>query len=971
MADGKVVYEITADASAYDKTIGQLTGTASGAAAKIAAAFTAAFAAVGAGLTALAVEGVKYNAQMETYLTSFETMLGSADLAAEKLAELKALGASTPFELEDLAKATQTMLSFGLSSEFASEMLQVLGDISQGDAQKLDSLTLAFSQVQSSGKLTGQDLLQMINVGFNPLNIIAQKTGESMEELRDRMSKGGVSALEVADAMRIATREGGLFFGAMEKQSKTFNGQLSTVKDNWGAFVGSLTTGLHKIAAENTLPKVNKALEELNQQATNGALGAAFDRLWESVGNLAARLIEMSTEALPGAIDGISWLIDHAEPLSKVFLTAATSVVTFKTAMAVGETIKTIKELTESLKGLGHVAGDMLINGAKNGAAAIQSLGTAISTLHPYVLLVVAAIGLLVGVVAGLNAIIEKQNEKWADFIAQAEETQAAAQKIRESIGNIRTVFEETTNKISSNADAAQKLVARLKELESITKKTAAQKREMHSIVYQLNQLVPGLNASYDEMTDSLNMSTEAMAAFIETAREQAQLDAATQAYTEALVEQSNALRVLREAEEQYASSHNQHMAAQASGNRIAVEETYGAMMLQKEAVDAAKSAYNDATDAVNYYSGALEQTAAATTEAAEATALATSSWERAAPKLAAIADAAAQAGVSANDLSQILAHLGGDVEATAQSFEAFRSKVVNVFDEIQMQSAISVEEMIANLEKNIEATTMWAENLAILAERGLNEGLLQTLRDGGPEMALVTAELVKASDTEIQKLNDVYEKAATTSVDTYIDVHKQRLPEVQEVGGAMTEATAEGMRYKQALLEGAAFDVGSAGGRVIQSGLGDGYSIGAGFVQGLAAGLKNNVHLIEEGAAVVADAFNAATSGMLGPTAGAGGLKHTRYAVGEDYVMEDWTPAYLDRGERVLTAEQNRRLMSLGGLDVLERSAGISMASRAGIGVPTQVSVIVTGAVELDGYEVGRMVLRNLDDAAAYTLKG
>lgn len=953
MADGKVVYEITGDSSSYDKTIGKLTGTASGAAAKIAAAFTAAFAAVGAGLTALAVEGVKYNAQMETYLASFETMLGSADVAAEKLAELKALGASTPFELADLAKATQTMLSFGLSSEFASEMLQVLGDISQGDAQKLDSLTLAFSQVQSSGKLTGQDLLQMINVGFNPLNIIAQKTGESMEELRDRMSEGGVSALEVADAMRIATREGGLFFGAMEKQSKTFNGQLSTVKDNWGAFVGSMTSGLHRVAAENALPEINRALEDLNKEVSSGELGASLDDLWESVGKLSVELVDMASNALPKVVDGFTWVINHAESLIEILAVGAAAFGTFKAAMAIGDGIK--KTL------------DFMLKAEK----AIYAFTSVLSAANPAVLLIGAAFSVLAGVIAVVTVAIKNQEAKWADYIQKAEEATNAAQRINDRVQEIRTTFEDATAGINSNADAAHKLVARLKELESVEKKTNAQKKEMSAIVLQLNQLVPGLNASYDEMTDSLNMSTDAMAAFIEKAKEQAQIEAATQAYTDALVEQSNALRVLREAEEQYAAIHSQVMEAQASGDRYAVETLTGALNIQKEAVDAAKGAYINATDAVNHYGGALEQTAAATTEAAEATALATSSWERAAPKLAAVADAAAQAGVSANDLTQILAHLGGDVEATAQSFEAFRSKVVNVFDEIQMQSAISVEEMIANLEKNIEAMTMWAENLAILAERGLNEGLLQTLRDGGPEMALVTAELVKASDTEIQKLNDVYEKAATTSVDTYINVHRLKIPEVLLVGAEMTEATAEGMRYKQALLEGAAFDVGSAGGRGIQSGLGDGYSIGAGFVQGLAAGLKNNVHLIEEGAAVVADAFNAATSGMLGPTANAGGLKHTRYAVGEDYVMEDWTPAYLDRGERVLTAEQNRRLMSLGGLDVLERSAGLSMASRAGIGVPTQVSVIVTGAVELDGYEVGRMVLRNLDDAAAYTLKG
>lgn len=210
------------------------------------------------GLKEITSAGINYNAQMETYQTSFKVMLGSAEEANKFLAQLKDKASKTPFELTDLAKASQTLLAFGVDAQDTQKYLDMLGDVSQGNAEKLGSLTLAFGQVQSSGKLTGQDLLQFINVGFNPLNEIAKKTGESMVDLKDRMSQGGVSAQEVADAFESATSEGGLFYGSMNEQSKTFNGQLSTLKDNVSTFLGEAMKPLFDYIKSTILPALNE-----------------------------------------------------------------------------------------------------------------------------------------------------------------------------------------------------------------------------------------------------------------------------------------------------------------------------------------------------------------------------------------------------------------------------------------------------------------------------------------------------------------------------------------------------------------------------------------------------------------------------------------------------------------------------------------------------------------------------------------
>jgi len=219
-------------------------------------------------LTAIATAGVKYNAELESYSANLTTLLGGNKKQAEELLNtLKETAKTTPYETSQLVKATQTMMSFGISAKDSQKYLSQIGDISMGNAEKLSGLTLAFSQVQSAGKLTGQDLLQMINQGFNPLNIISKETGESMASLKERMSEGGVSAEEVAHAFEIATSKGGLFYQGMEKGAKTTEGQISTLKDSFKEATGSLTEALLPtlLSLVQTLTKVADWFSNLSE----------------------------------------------------------------------------------------------------------------------------------------------------------------------------------------------------------------------------------------------------------------------------------------------------------------------------------------------------------------------------------------------------------------------------------------------------------------------------------------------------------------------------------------------------------------------------------------------------------------------------------------------------------------------------------------------------------------------------------
>ena len=194
--------------------------------------------------------GVDYNATMESYLTNFKVMLGSEEAAATKLSEIRKMAASTPFSLDDLTSGTQTLLQFGIAADDTTGVLQRLGDISLGNAEKLQTLTRAYGKMSSAQKVTLENVNMMIDAGFNPLNQICDATGESMSDLYKRISDGKVSFSELEAAVEAATSQGGQFYNGMLEASQTFSGCMSTLKDNVSALTGELTSGLFAALGE-------------------------------------------------------------------------------------------------------------------------------------------------------------------------------------------------------------------------------------------------------------------------------------------------------------------------------------------------------------------------------------------------------------------------------------------------------------------------------------------------------------------------------------------------------------------------------------------------------------------------------------------------------------------------------------------------------------------------------------------------
>ncbi|MEY2669791.1 MAG: hypothetical protein RLZZ577_107 [Bacteroidota bacterium] len=304
------------------------------------------------GIKASIGAGWEFNKSIEDTMSNFTTMLGSASEAQKMLADIKDFAAKTPFELTDLAKGTQTLLAFGTESEKIMPTLKMLGDVSLGNSEKFSSLAVVFGQIQSTGRLMGGDLLQLINNGFNPLQVISQQTGESMLQLKDKMEKGGISADMVTKAFESATAKGGQFYNSMDNASKTFSGQMSTLKDNIATTFGAVLEPLFNNASGNIIPKLNTAFTNLgnwireNMPIIQADISSAFSGSGKVIEWLSVNVLPTLQEIFKVFMDYIK---NYVLPTWTQIFNFLSDVIIPKLADAFSTWFPKIKEIIENL----------------------------------------------------------------------------------------------------------------------------------------------------------------------------------------------------------------------------------------------------------------------------------------------------------------------------------------------------------------------------------------------------------------------------------------------------------------------------------------------------------------------------------------------------------------------------------------------------------------------------------------------
>ena len=281
------IRDLRSGARSSSISIDGLRGSLIGMASKVAAPL-----AIATAVKEIGTKAIEARSRIEQLEVSFSTLLGSQAQANALLQEIRKYGTVTPYDTEGLSKAAQTMLSFGISYEKVMPTLKQLGDVAMGSQDKLSRLTLAFSQMSAAGRVTKEDLNQMVDAGFNPLQVISQQTGESIGTLFDKVSKGQVSVQQIANAFADATKEGGQFHNMALNMSDTVEGKMSTMQDAIDGAYQSIGKFIEP-AVKSGIDLLTKSVEAITKEIDD------FSKVSKSSGNELNEWLNIVKSAIP------------------------------------------------------------------------------------------------------------------------------------------------------------------------------------------------------------------------------------------------------------------------------------------------------------------------------------------------------------------------------------------------------------------------------------------------------------------------------------------------------------------------------------------------------------------------------------------------------------------------------------------------------------------------------------------------
>lgn len=305
---------------------------------------------------------------------------GNSSAAEEMFEKISEYGKATVYDKSGLIEAQKTMMSFGMEGEKAFSTLKQIGDIAMGDSQKMQSLALAFSQATSAGKLQGQDLMQLINAGFNPLNEISKHTGESMASLKEKMSKGQISAEMLAQAFAWATEEGGLFYQGAEKAGDSTMGKINQLKDTFDEFLINV-----------------------------------FDRLKPVIDtclSFATGFLETLPALLDGIANGVSNVIGFFSEFAPIIIGVASAITILTAAINISNISLKLQDFWLNVL----IAKEQVVAIATKVWAGAQAVLNAVMSLNP-ITLIVAAIAVLVGAIVWVCSKITGWGSLWKGIV--------------------------------------------------------------------------------------------------------------------------------------------------------------------------------------------------------------------------------------------------------------------------------------------------------------------------------------------------------------------------------------------------------------------------------------------------------------------------------------------------------------------------------------------------------------------------
>ena len=541
------------------------------------------------------------------------------------------------------------------------------------------------------------------------------------------------------------------------------------IKTSFGNIVNAVAKGIANVIAE--FDKMSKAVTgksiAQNLDSIKGAVNSTF--------NVIINVIRGATPIVKSLVSVLGFLKPVLDPLISIFAGVVSAVLLFKGAM-LGLAI---------IKGIGSLIGTLITSLVSLTSTSLVATGATTGLAGALASLSSGGVFLVVGAIAGLVSWLTQESEETKKAKEKAKEFQQSLDDLHESVNKGNEAYKDRRNEIQATAEDNERLVRKIDELNAVENKTAAQKKELASAAETLNSRIEGLNIQYDKATGTINMTTDAIRKQIEIAKASAEIEAANERMVENAKKRLEIKDKMKELEKEY------------QGVLDKTEKIEDVAFVGGKVRDGikteAKKRYNEE---VKKLQDDIKKTEESDNE------LTNTIVKNNEVKAKSTEDASGRMIYTMENMNEAQRKA---VEMMQQEFANLKSEVQNAFQAIEQQTALSADQMTANLQKNIDAVDKWSQNLETLAKRGLDQGLIEQMRQAGPKMADQTQALVNASDEQLGALNTKWTEAGDKAKEGFlrgIRATGQELPpEIQNM------VTAIGDEFRSALAD-AGFEV-------------------------------------------------------------------------------------------------------------------------------------------------------------------
>ncbi len=420
------------------------------------------------------------NAQMEQYLTSFTVMLGDAEKAKNLLDELTSFAATTPLEMTDVISASEMLMNYGIAADEVIEKMTQLGDLSSGNATKLERVTLAYGQMLAKGKVTNEELRQMLEAGVPLLQALADTMGITTAEVQDLASKSKIGIEELDAAIDSLTTDGGQFAGMMEQQSQTFEGMLSNAKDT----IAQIGRDIGENAFEELKTALSDILGKVQELEADGTLKRWAGEASEAVANLTS-----------GFIDLTEFVLDNKEAI--IALVAA-----YATMKGVSAILNNVENAQKSLAATAETM-KVLNTDLKALPALLAPAGTAIAGIGTSLKAIITTGGVALAAIAAIIAEVK--------YISSLFTIDEKVKDLTDRVNELKSSIDVSLVSFDAKARVLEDEVEVYEELRAITDRTAEEEERLKALAGELQnelgdncEVVNSLTGEYNDLTGAV-----------------------------------------------------------------------------------------------------------------------------------------------------------------------------------------------------------------------------------------------------------------------------------------------------------------------------------------------------------------------------------------------------------------------------------------------------------------------------------